>query len=557
MRSTALALLVGTALSGTLVLGAIAQTLAPESSPVPAAAATGAPPDTAGEIAAAADTADDVAMPVDVEEASVLTDDELDDLVAPIALYPDALLAQVFVASTYPLDVVKASRWADQNKDMPEGERSDAAAAEDWDASIAVLAAGFPDVIDRMADDLDETELLGDALLAQSDDVLAAVQRQRARADAMGNLTSNDAQTVTLERENIAIAPATPEVVYVPTYTEAVYTTPAPAPAVVDTTATSYPTTPYPPYPTTTTVVEDDDNTGALIATGLLSFGAGMVVNEIFDDDDDWGGYWGPSHAPIGWGGGYVRPYPSGWGDRVGNEVNIDIDRSRERNVNRERNIDRDGNWRPDRDPRRNDARNNIAERRGVREGARQRPAGDRQRPAAGGDRQRAELRQKLDAKGGGARSREQLLAHRGAASAATRPAGARQGKRQAGAKLPARQGGGKQTALSGKKGNLTSANRARDRGHNSAQRASLKKPSAARPAARKESAARPAGGGHRNVGQSGKRPAAAKRNPGGGSAFAKRGGGGGRHASAAKSRGAKSRGGGGRAGGGGGGRRR
>ena len=179
LHSAALALALGGLLSGAPRFEAVAQALAPETAPVPAAANPDEP----------AAATEDAAMPVDVEEAAILTEDELDDLVAPIALYPDALLAQIFVASTYPLDVVKAARWTDQNKEMPEADRADAADAQGWDPSVAVLAAGFPQVVGRMADDLDQTELLGDALLTQSDDVLAAVQRQRARADAMGNLT--------------------------------------------------------------------------------------------------------------------------------------------------------------------------------------------------------------------------------------------------------------------------------------------------------------------------------------------------------------------------------
>ncbi len=126
----------------------------------------------AGAGAEAEDAAEDTGADVDVDEAALLSEDELDELVAPIALYPDALLAQVFVASTYPLDVVKASRWVAANEDMPEGERADAAEAEGWDPSVSVLAAGFPTVIDAMASDLDQTELLGDAMLTQSDDVL-------------------------------------------------------------------------------------------------------------------------------------------------------------------------------------------------------------------------------------------------------------------------------------------------------------------------------------------------------------------------------------------------
>src|SRR4029078_3980408 len=103
-------------------------------------------------------------------------------------------------------------------KDLPEKERADKAAAQEWDPSIATLAAGFPSVIGRMADDRDWTENLGDAVLAQPDDVLDAVQRMRSRAVAAGTLTSNDAQVVETEDDNVTIDPADPNVVYVPAY---------------------------------------------------------------------------------------------------------------------------------------------------------------------------------------------------------------------------------------------------------------------------------------------------------------------------------------------------
>jgi Protein of unknown function (DUF3300) len=464
----------------------------------------------------------------DIEEAALLSEDELDELVASVALYPDALLAQIFVASTYPLEVVKADRWVNENKEMPEEGRAEAADQQGWDPSVAVLATGFPDVINRMATELDQTELLGDAMLTQSDDVLAAVQRQRARADAMGNLPSNQAQTVTVEGDNIAIAPSNPEVVYVPTYdSQAVYTTPATAPVapavVTTTTGTS--------YPTGTVVVEEDDDddydTGALIATGLVSFGAGLLVSEVFDDD--WGGYWGggPSYGrgPIGWGGGgYVRPYPPGYGgggvNGIGNDVNIDIDRDRT-------NVDRDGNWSPDRE-RQDRARDNIAGRRdgGTRRSERQ----------AGADGGRTDLKRKLDAKGGGARSREELLGKRsGAPAAVNRADGAKRAKRQ-----PA----GSQSAFAGRKGDATAANRAADRGRQSKVKSG---------GGKRQAAARPQGGGGQNIARSGGSKPAAKRSSGGGrSAFNQRSGGG-RQAQAAQSRGAKSRGGGGGRSGGGG----
>jgi Protein of unknown function (DUF3300) len=470
--------------------------------------------------------APEAAAAPDREEAAVLTEEELDGLVAPIALYPDALLAQVFVAATYPLDVVKASRWVAKNQDMPEGERTDATTAEGWDPSVAVLAAGFPSVIEKMAGDLDRTELLGDAMLTQSDDVLEATQRMRAQAAAMGNLPSNEAQTVTVEGDSISIAPTQPEVVYVPTYdSQAIYTTPArPAPAIVETTGTSYPAT-------GTVVVDDDDDgfsTGAMITTGLLSFGAGMLVNEIFDDDDDWHGYWGPSYGPIGWDDDYFRPYPPGW---HGGNNDIDVNFDRDTTIN----LDRDGNWRPDPD-RREQAREKIAERRGIST-----------LPAGAGDDGRAALKQKMEARGGGASGREKLLADRdgiqgqigdrAGAGLAAGDAGARLAKRTGAGKLASRKPGGGGSAFAKDTRNLTAAKRASNRGKLSTARAG--KPHGGK--------GLHAGGGAPRVAHAGGGRPAARRGSAKDSAFHK--GGGGRHASAAKSRGAKSRGG-GRAGG-------
>jgi hypothetical protein len=503
--------------------------------------------DAAAAAGADAQPSDATAPPdADVDEAALLTEDELDDLVAPIALYPDALLAQVFVASTYPLEIVKASRWAGENEDMPQAERADAAEAEGWDPSVAVLAAGFPTVIDSMADDLDQTELLGDAMLTQSDDVLEAVQRLRAQADAMGNLPSNQAQTVTVEGDNISIAPTHPEVVYVPTYdSQAVYTTAAPAMApattttVVDTTGSSYPAT-------STVIVDDNDgySTGAMVTTGLLSFGAGMLVNEIFDDDDDWRGYWGPSYGPpIGWGGGYVRPYPAGW--RGGNnDINVDFDRNVDARFNR---VDADGNWRPDRASR-DQARNNIAERRGVATRSAARPGA--------GDGGRAALKQKLDAKGGGARGREELLANRGdvrgqigdrsgdrgGSRAANQPAaGAKLAKKPGGGKVASRKPAERGSALGTGTSNLTSAKAAAKRGKHST--ASAGRAHAAKGQRGGSAKIGKGGGGGKPAHSGGGRPQGARNSGAKPSAFSK--GGGGRHASAAKSRGAKSRGGG------------
>ena len=153
--------------------------------------------------------------------APPLSSEQLDVLLAPIALYPDSLLSQVLVASTYPLEVVEAAQWLSQNRNLQGPQLVDAARQQNWDASIQALVV-FPDVLNRLNSDIRWTTDLGNAFLAQQADVMNAVQRLRARAQAAGRLSSNPQQTVTTETENgqtaIAIQPANPEVVYVPYY---------------------------------------------------------------------------------------------------------------------------------------------------------------------------------------------------------------------------------------------------------------------------------------------------------------------------------------------------
>ena len=177
-------------------------------------------------IAADGDAPSLAAFPAD--EAPVLLEpEELDALVAPVALYPDALLAQVLVAATHPLQVAKADQLIAASAEMPEDELTDALARQDFDPSVLVLMAGFPTVVSRMAEDLDWTERLGLAMLSQDEDVLEAVQRMRAEAEAVGNLESNEAQIVEEDAGEIYIRPADPEVVYVPSYDPVTtYTTP-------------------------------------------------------------------------------------------------------------------------------------------------------------------------------------------------------------------------------------------------------------------------------------------------------------------------------------------
>ncbi|HLK18700.1 MAG TPA: DUF3300 domain-containing protein [Bryobacteraceae bacterium] len=147
--------------------------------------------------------------------------DQLAAMVAPIALYPDALLSQVLVASTYPLEVAEAAQWLRQNGNLQGQALVDAARQQNWDPSIQALVV-FPDVINRLNSDIRWTTDLGNAFLAQQADVMAAVQRLRAEAQANGKLNSNAQETVTTQTQGdqtaIAIQPADPQVVYVPTY---------------------------------------------------------------------------------------------------------------------------------------------------------------------------------------------------------------------------------------------------------------------------------------------------------------------------------------------------
>ncbi len=362
-------LLAGTALALTLAgWGGVPRTLAQDApaADTPAAAAT-------EEAAAAAEDAD-----------AGLSDDELDELVAPVALYPDSLLTQVLVASTYPLDIVKADRFITTQADLTDQERADAAEQQDWDPSVQVLAAGFPSVVQKMATELDWTQELGDAMLAQSDDVLDSVQRQRARAVAIGNLSTNEAQVVDESDDNITIEPAAEDVVYVPQYdATTAYTTPYTQPAYVATADTGY-------------------STSNLITTGAIAFGSALLIDEIFDDDDDWDNYWRHDNHydnnHIDWDNGDIRPRPD-----VDINGDVNIDRSRDRNnvvVDRDRtDIERKrigddsrnrATWKPS-EQSRADARDRVADRERAkdRQNAANRPnAGNlaANRPNAGGN---------------------------------------------------------------------------------------------------------------------------------------------------------------------------
>lgn len=148
---------------------------------------------------------------------------ELDQMLAPIALYPDALLSQVLIAATYPLEIIQADRWVRSNKDLKAEDALKFAENKDWDPSVKALVA-FPDILKRMSEDVDWTQRLGDAFLSNEEAVMDAVQRLRKRAYATGNLEK--AQHISVERDdnNIIIEPAEERVVYVPVYdTRVVY----------------------------------------------------------------------------------------------------------------------------------------------------------------------------------------------------------------------------------------------------------------------------------------------------------------------------------------------
>jgi hypothetical protein len=245
---------------------------------------------------AAPAASDDATAPEAVAEPSApaFSQEQLDQMLAPIALYPDSLLIQLMMSSTYPLEIVAADRWRKKNASL-EGEALDKALeSEDWDPSVKAMTL-FPDVLGRMSENLDWTQDLGDAFLAQQPQVLDTVQALRKQAYDAGNLKSGEQQNVVVNNETqvIEIEPAQPETVYVPQYNSAaVYGTPPPA-------------TPY--YPEANSYSGTD-----MLMTGALSFGAGLLIgNLIWDDDSD-----------CDWDDHYV--YGGGYGGH--NKVNINVD---------------------------------------------------------------------------------------------------------------------------------------------------------------------------------------------------------------------------------------
>ena len=265
--------------------------------PAEAPAQPAAPPATAQQQGLPPDV-----TPVTAAEVSKSwTPEALEELLAPVALYPDPVLSQLLIAATNPQEVLDAGNWLLQNASLKGKPLDDAAANAGFTPPIRALVQ-FPETVDMMCMELGWTTEVGEAFVADQAGVLDAVQRLRVQAIDVGNLQSSPQMTVeTTEQEGkdvVLLKPAKPDVVYVPQYD------PVAAYAPASTTAAPATTT------TTTTVEDKGHSTGTLIATGVLAFGAGILVNELFDDDDDWDhhDYYYPNY---GYGGmPYYPPYP-------------------------------------------------------------------------------------------------------------------------------------------------------------------------------------------------------------------------------------------------------
>ena len=245
--------------------------------------------------------------------------EDLDTLFGPVALFSDPLLTQVLMAATFPLDVVKADRAIRVAPDLPEKDRAAFFEKQPWDPSVQQLAAGFPELITRMADHIDWTEQAGDAVVAQTDDVLASIQRLRTKAQENGYLADNEAQSVNEVDGVISIVPANSSVIYVPTYdSQVIYTTPMASAA------------PYDPY----YYGYDNNDWSDALAAGAIIFGGALILDEIFDNDDYRGAWW-DNGGTIDWQGG----------DIIMDRDTIDIDRGNIGEAGRPAQVKRPENW--------------------------------------------------------------------------------------------------------------------------------------------------------------------------------------------------------------------
>src|SRR5437667_6304615 len=265
----------------------------------------------ANSVVAQAQQAQSQVMTTTTEEAPKIPIDQLESLVAPIALYPDPLLSQTLVASTYPLEIVQLQQWLEKNPNLKDKALADAVEKQNWDPSIQAMAA-FPDVVKNLGDNITWTSDLGNAFLAQAPEVMDAVQRMRAKAEGKGTLKTSaqqkvETQTVEGGKQVIVVQQANPDVVYVPSYN----------PTVVY----GAPVYPYPPiyYPPP----------GYYAAGAAIAFGTGVALGAA------WGGNWGWN---CGWGHGNVNVnvnnnYINNYNKNVNNYNQANINKA---NVNQE-----------------------------------------------------------------------------------------------------------------------------------------------------------------------------------------------------------------------------
>lgn len=268
--------------------------------------------------------------------------DALEELLAPIALYPDQLLTQILAASVNTQEVLDGGNWLLDHQNL-KGEALDAAAREAGFGAAMRALLQFPTVVDMLCQQIDWTRQLGSAFSSDQKSVLDAVQRLRLQAAQVGNLQTTPQQTVETKTENnetiIEVKPADPQIVYVPQYNpQVVYATPPPSQ----------------PAPATTASDDDTVSTETAVAAGLIGFGVGALIGGAFDDDDDYCCYphWGHSTVVVGtrpfyppayayrpvYGSGFRPAYqynaPAGYRynsanyqrGRYGNSTNINVD---------------------------------------------------------------------------------------------------------------------------------------------------------------------------------------------------------------------------------------
>jgi len=210
----------------------------------------------------------------------IFRQEELDQMLAPIALYPDSLLVQVLMAATYPLEVVQAARWVSANPNLRVDDMANALDKKNWDPSVKSLV-NFPSILAMMNDKLEWTQDIGDAFLGQREQVMDTVQNLRAKAYTLGNLATTYEQVVVVEEDTIVIEPASPQIIYVPIYNPTVVYGPWWYPA-------------YPPYyyhPPGYSVAR----------AGVISFGVGLTAGVA------WGYAWGN----VNWNRNQVYVHPS------------------------------------------------------------------------------------------------------------------------------------------------------------------------------------------------------------------------------------------------------